>query len=461
MLTISVRLRDGGYDAASADPRVAEWPPHPARVFCALVASARDEEDFDALRWLERSGQPQVRASSLAEVGRVAHAGYVVTNKRGGGGSQTWPGRTNNRRERTAVRARHDSFAIVWPGAEPDDGTLARLVRLAGRVPYVGRSTAVADVVVTVSEPSELDGCASFAAVPFGEAADGEWRVPYAGYVDALRDAYESGQRAWEVARLTPFREGDPAPPDVPAVAAPFDELLVLGFEHPIAPFDGRDVALLTTSLRRAVLDLVPDPLPALLSGHGADGRPHVAFLALPDVHHEHADGHVIGLAIAVPAELGMDDRRRIFRALDEGLQTLRVGRTQVGVALRAGPPRRALLPEWWSAAPRGRCTWTTATPLMLDRYLKRNADVSAEVAAAVVRAGYPEPAEVEVRRAAFVAGGITAVRWGAYVADRPRRPVVHARLRFPMRVTGPVLAGSMRYLGLGLFLPDRRAVES
>jgi CRISPR-associated protein Csb2 len=36
----------------------------------------------------------------------------------------------------------------------------------------------------------------------------------------------------------------------------------------------------------------------------------------------------------------------------------------------------------------------------------------------------------------------------------RPQRRLLHARIRFTELVVGPVLAGSMRYLGLGLFLP-------
>jgi hypothetical protein len=35
---------------------------------------------------------------------------------------------------------------------------------------------------------------------------------------------------------------------------------------------------------------------------------------------------------------------------------------------------------------------------------------------------------------------------------------MLHARVRFAEPVVGPVLAGSMRYLGLGLFLPARPA---
>lgn len=460
MLTISVRLRDGGYDAATADPRTGEWPPHPARVFCALVASARDEEDFAALRWLEASGRPHVRASSIAEVTMAEAVGYVVTNAvdTKGGGSQTWIGRTNNRRERTAVRPRHDAFAVVWPDADPDDATLARLVRLAGRVPYVGRSTATAEVVVTVDDVAERDGWASFTSVAFGEAADGEWRMPYVGYVDDLRDAYESGRRAWEVARRFPFREGDPPAAKPAPVASPFDDLVVYSVTS--SAVAGRDVLELTSALRRAVMKLVPDPLPPLLSGHGADGRTHVAFVALPDVGHAHADGHLLGVALALPAEMPTAERATMFRALDDTLKTLNVGSRNIPLTTTPAGSW-GLRRSRWTAAPKGSHVWTTATPLMLDRFVKASADIEAEVAGAIVRAGYPEPTSVAVRRVSFVEGGVTGVRWGRAVASRPRRPMFHVRASFGARVVGPVLAGSMRYLGLGLFVPVRGEAET
>ena len=39
-ISIIVRLRHGRYDAGGDRPSEAEWPPHPARVFCALAAAA-------------------------------------------------------------------------------------------------------------------------------------------------------------------------------------------------------------------------------------------------------------------------------------------------------------------------------------------------------------------------------------------------------------------------------------
>jgi CRISPR-associated protein Csb2 len=461
-LTITVRLRDGNYDAASGDPRLGEWPPHPARLFCALVASAIDDGDLTALRWLESAGRPHVLASPTGAASMVAANGFVVTNAvERGGGSQTWPGRTNKFRTRAAVRPRDGAFAVVWATAEPDDATLGRLVRLAARVPYVGRSTAAAEVTVSLADEARRTGWTEFVPVSYGEPSHGEWRLPYEGYVDDLRDAFESGRRAWEVSRTAPFREGPPAMPHPSPVESPY-ELMVWAFARPVVTPAGQSLLDHTAALRRAVLDRVPDPVPPLVSGHGADGEPHVAFLGLVDAGHPNADGRLLGVAVALPKALSGPDRRRVLGGLIDAADpftTLTIRRSytltlQRGAAIES--PLDAHRPERWTDAPSGSVVWATATPLMLDRYVKRGDDLEAAVADAVVTAGYPRPAEVAVSRSSFVRGGITRVQWGHAVSGRPRRPTTHARICFDSPVVGPVIVGSMRYLGLGLFVPER-----
>jgi CRISPR-associated protein Csb2 len=95
----------------------------------------------------------------------------------------------------------------------------------------------------------------------------------------------------------------------------------------------------------------------------------------------------------------------------------------------------------------------------MLDGHLRRGRDEASEVARSLLIAGYPQPAEVETSAAPLMTGAVWRPRGGTLPPDRPHRRLVHARVRFAEPVTGPVLAGSMRYLGLGLFLPMVRAV--
>src|SRR5689334_20692159 len=63
----------------------AEWPPHPARVFSALVAAwasceEHSERERKALEWLEGIGSPMISASHATERAVLMH--YVPDNPR-------------------------------------------------------------------------------------------------------------------------------------------------------------------------------------------------------------------------------------------------------------------------------------------------------------------------------------------------------------------------------------------
>ena len=78
MLTIEVELLAGWYAATAHNDRsTAEWPPHPARFFSALVAALHDDEavnadERDALLWLEQQPAPSLDVDLCVgeEVGR-------------------------------------------------------------------------------------------------------------------------------------------------------------------------------------------------------------------------------------------------------------------------------------------------------------------------------------------------------------------------------------------------------
>src|SRR5207249_5224893 len=71
---------------------------------------------------------------------------------------------------------------------------------------------------------------------------------------------------------------------------------------------------------RAAALAHCEAPIPEALSGHQPNGtpseRPHVAFVALLDVGHRHADGHLLGVAAVLPRDVSTEDRRTVLRAL-------------------------------------------------------------------------------------------------------------------------------------------------
>jgi CRISPR-associated protein Csb2 len=76
MLAIELTLLTGRYVATAYNRRVeGEWPPHPARLFSALVAThfASDMPEADRrnersiLEWLERHGAPSIRATNASQ----------------------------------------------------------------------------------------------------------------------------------------------------------------------------------------------------------------------------------------------------------------------------------------------------------------------------------------------------------------------------------------------------------
>jgi CRISPR-associated protein Csb2 len=463
-VSIMVRLLGGGYDAGGERASEGEWPPHPARVFCALAASAQSEADWEALRWLEEQEPPQVWADPVDQVHMGRVSGYVVQNAiKLGGGNQNWPGRTNGSRARSSIVPSRDWFAIVWPEIDSPPDTVNLLNLLAWNVPYVGRSTSRAQVSVAGSlPPMAHNGVIYEPSGSRGDSRSYDLRTPYPGYTDALRSAYAAGTRSWEVARARPYRQVSQAgsengASDAPApVCGPFEEMLVWAIERPATRIGGDQAAALASSLRRAVISRVSEPVPGQVSGHTEPGRPHVAFLAIPDVGHLHADGHVLGFALAVPRDLPQTDLAELLRVLigEPALDRVSIPAGRV-LGVRYGADKAGLRPTGWSASNRsGAREWVTVTPLMLDGHTRRGRDEASEVARALVIAGYPRPSEVEVSLTPMIAGGIWRPRRGTLPPGRPHRRLVHARVIFDNPVIGPVLAGSMRYLSLGLFRP-------
>lgn len=87
MIALEVELLTGRYVATSFNDRTApEWPPHPARLFSALVATAHEHEELTscarpALEWLEQQGAPNIEASDAEQ--RSVIPTYVPGNYSG------------------------------------------------------------------------------------------------------------------------------------------------------------------------------------------------------------------------------------------------------------------------------------------------------------------------------------------------------------------------------------------
>jgi len=111
---------------------------------------------------------------------------------------------------------------------------------------------------------------------------------------------------------------------------------------------------------------------------------------------------------------------------------------------------------------------WTTVTPIVLDRYPKKQNpdDRAKEVAECIARAcqniGLPEPSYVAISATSEIPNAPVAhVRRDAPAWESWQLPhgitgryLSHATIGFNEPVQGPVILGAGRYVGLGLCLP-------
>lgn len=451
-----------------------EWPPHPARLYFALASAyfetgeRPDERAF--LEWLERLPPPALVASEAER--RDVHIHFVPVNDARASGGREKRGKPatkeelsvlpewRKRQSRTfpAALPRDPVVHFVWPQAELPGNLQDAADRLAGKVSYLGHSSSLVSVRRVHTAPSPTHEPVDSAAGP--DVGRFVLRVPFAGHLEALQRSYrryiESGVRGPLPAALQAYAPAEP--PDQPPrllVRPVFEGMVVFGRrEGPVLPLLAGFRAV--EALRGATLSLCPEPVPEVLSGHKADGspseRPHVAFVALPDVGHRHADGHVMGVAAVLPTHMSTDDRYTILQALGR-VEKLTMGTAGVwSVARRAsGPVPVALQPETWTRPAR---RWATVTPILLDRYPDELFGLEAEtiVATACERIGLPRPVFVLLAAHSIITGVPPAKAFR--IARKEPRPMVHAVLDFPEPVPGPILLGAGRYRGWGLCRP-------
>ena len=186
-------------------------------------------------------------------------------------------------------------------------------------------------------------------------------------------------------------------------------------------------------------------------------------FLALPNADNPQADGHLLGMAVAIP-DLPEPERRAIVRGVLVGMRsdvgdpdgdrrTLRLTVPRIGevdLGYEPGLVRPwGIRPERWR---QGSDHWVSVTPVILDRY-PHNGDMEQEIARSCVQVGLPRPREILVSTAPLVAGGIR-MRPGDLPEQARGKLFRHVELRFDRKVAGPVLLGAGRYLGIGLLAP-------
>ena len=518
MFALGIRYLNGFVAASEPDARERpEWPPHPARVFMALAAAhfetGADLAERAALEWLESLPPPRLQAPSATARAVVTH--YVPVNDKPGDRSkpptaiiQSIPQLARDRQARGFARAwlEEEIVYLAWPEAEAGTEVARALEGLAAKVTRIGHSTSL--VQMWLAGPDEA---AEATWVPDEECAEVSLRVAEPGTLAELERRYnaEAAERygalvlALDGAPDTKARRearkelkqafGDEPPPrlrpQIPlyqgyaragkvAQCRPLPGTVwsphLVGFT--LEPADGPYRALglagaagLVARWREALLSRAndgPDSVRQIVSGHAAGGSPlegpHLAFVPLAFVGHPHADGHLLGVAAALPAELAPAERREVLRVLGR-VTELRLGPLGVWrLGRELGPrPRWALRPEAWTAHPEGATHWATVTPVAFDRHPRAKdraayqREAAEMIAAGCEAIGLPRPREVVVTSVSAHLGVPPAHVFPRLTRkDGSERRHAHAILVFEEPVVGPMLIGAGRYRGYGLARP-------
>ena len=288
-------------------------------------------------------------------------------------------------------------------------------------------------------------------------------RVPYAGYLDQLDAQFAAGLPAWEVSRYQGYRARESARPGgdrrrgpavVPSV---YTDLLAFRFCG-LKPQSQLTVRL-TEALRSAVLQVAGRDAPAVAARarrrrapargvpRAARRRPRArrrspagAGGGGPRPAGRRAQGGAPRGARAAPRR---SRRRRSScpcRASARSRCSTSPGWSGPGVAPSSAGARAAALgrrPRRWSS---------TATRSARARSRRR-------CAPACAGSGCPNPIDVEISVEPLIPGA-ARLRPADLPAQSKGRLFRHIAVTFDRRVSGPVLVGAGRYLGVGLLAP-------
>lgn len=520
---LGIRYLNGWAMAAAdgAKKEIAEWPPHPERVFLALAAAwfetGQDADEGAALRWLEALPSPGIVASdanfrsvskgsgpavsyvpvndvslarqvpSSSELGKLKEAGLSLLPEHRGRQPRSFP---------MAIPI-SDHVYLTWSGADPGPHRQA-LDRLAGNVTHIGHSASFTQVWVEDDPPdpnwvpregttphrlrvlspgrlANLQGQANYDAVRAYatlcaqiESAKGKTKTALKAELSDRFGSRVPVSRRPEPSLWAGYDRPTPTQPtDLPHSV--FDSsLLILTIKGRLLSL--RATLSLSEALRGAVQKHCPAPIPEWVSGHAPDRspttRPHLALVPLPFVDAEHADGRILGAALVLPRGLESHEATRCLDPLLRG--SLGVPRAvklyegqwlecTVSLEQREAPPN-TLRPGTWTTASRA---WASVTPVVLDRHFggpDRWHRAAASLKDSCERIGLPRPNTVALQRVSPIRGVPHAREFAPIKRKSDGGDIYHshATLIFDEPVVGPIIVGTGRYRGYGLFHPWR-----
>jgi CRISPR-associated protein Csb2 len=500
-LVIYVRLHDGRYHGKG------DWPPSPARLFQALVAGAGlagpiEDTERAALVWLERQGAPCIGAPRAWQPRRGVLF-YMPNNDSDsieGDAALIAKIRTATKVFRPHFFDPSIPFVYAWSvGQASHDQQNAGVIRsLAERLYQLGRGIDMAWAWSEVLDDGKIDErLAAYPGQVFRPSANNSGFVlacPGGGSLESIERRYQAQSRRFRYEQSgksvkVVFRQ--PPKPRFQTVAynsPPSHQLYELReptAEGKFAQWPLERVYTLIARLRDGAVERLTRAMPArmaeierVLGGRKPDGtnggppEDRVRIVPLPSIGHLHADRDIRRVLVEVPPNclLRPDDVHWAFSGLD--IVDLEAGEV---LAVLTPADDSNFLGHYGVNDDRRHRLWRTVTPAALPEDTRRRridparkrdeakagreraterARAAAAVCQALRHAGVQATVEaVRVQREPFEGNGARVEAFADGTRFDKHR-LWHVEIAFAAPLSGPLVIGNGRFLGLGVMAP-------
>lgn len=473
-----------------ANRKKVEWPPHPDRVFQALIAAwgerGEDEKEKAALKWIEEQDLPELVIPKVLDHPESvsvfvpsndieASKGEIKKDQYGDKKISILPGlRKRSERFFPSLHVGQQECHLVWSKTIPEDLVIP-LTNICKAVQRIGHSSSFVSCRFSQTSPDVGNEHVRFKPVLEKSKRLGiPLRIPGKGRLDTLWKNHHAALK-----KTIPQYQAPPLANQKLFIKKMEEPIEVSGdFSSDILVFrsiGNKKVNLIRThhiinALRSSFMPWAEkegEDVLRLFSGHETSGEPirepHIAFIPLPFVDARYADGHILGLGVLFPVKADQELResalQAIANALDEDLKIkLTLGRMGVFEIQYDGGmlKQKALRVDTWV---RASCYWDSVTPFVLDRMARKKKDLEEwtmnQVFEACKYQGIPEPETVKVSAIPFVEGCPTCFEYPHIKRnDGTKRWMSHISISFRNAVSGPLVLGAGRYKGYGLFRP-------
>ncbi len=497
-LVIYVRLHDGRYHGRG------DWPPAPARLFQALVAGAGlagplDSNVSDALKWLERQRPPVIAAPRAWQPRRgVLH--YMPNNDSdsiAGDPLRMARVRTATKEFRPHFFAAATQFVYAWSiGQASEDEHYARQVgALAERIYQLGRGVDMAWAWSEILDDNVLgQRLSQYRGEVYQPTEGGDGvvlPVPCQGSLASLDHRYQSYRKRFSYRETGSGLQAVFSQPakarfqNVTYNSPPVRQLFELRdpvAEEAFASWPLERAYHLVVRLRdgaverlKRTLDGETANIERVLVGRKPDGTidsspaDRVRIIPLASIGHSHADRGIRRVLIEVPTGCPMSpgDIFWAFSGLDladsasgEIFATL-VRAEEEGILRhygfgdgRASPLWRTVTP---AALPESPYSYERTSARNVNSEVFRRAKLAKAVLQALRHAGVRQSVEaVRIQREPFESNGERAESFAEF-SRFSTRSLWHVEIRFAHPVSGPLVIGDGRFLGLGVMAPVER----